>query len=158
VSDEREDSGEDRTHTRLYTPPERSTRQAGSQPPALEARTGVGGRGGHLALLHVERSMIVYPIVEAELNTIAVMNILSGVAFSVAGVFLGFAANIWIDAAFYKEIPLEAKVMVTYGAPLCLILSVIFVVGGIIAIGVRRTTWRRVRRSVTTETSAAAPR
>jgi hypothetical protein len=154
MPDEREGAVGDGEPPHVYTPPQRPARQEESQPPASDARTAIGGRGAHLALLHVERSMTVYPVVEAELNTIAVMNVLSGIAFSITGVFLGFAANIWINAAFYQELPPEARVMVIYGAPLCIILSVIFLTGGIIAIGVRRATWRKVRQSVTTETTA----
>ena len=107
--------------------------------------------GAHLGLLHMERQMNVYPIVEAELRTITVMNVISGVAFSIAGLLIGFAANIWIGASFYIDLPPEAKVMVKYGAPACVLLSGIFIIGGIVAICVRSSTWKNVRRSAITE-------
>jgi hypothetical protein len=97
--------------------------------------------------------MTVYPIVEAELNTITVMNVFSTVAFSIGSLFLGFAANIWINAAFYKDMPPEARVMVTYGAPLCTALCLIFFAGGIVAIVMRGAAWRRVRRSTIPEST-----
>jgi hypothetical protein len=84
------------------------------------------------------------------------MNFISTAAFSVAGLFLGLATNIWITAAFSKEISPVAEAMATYGAPICLGLAILFAVGGIAAIISRRSTWQGVRQSVTPEPVARA--
>lgn len=102
--------------------------------------------------------MTVYPIVEAELNTSTVMNVFSTAAFSIGSLFLGFAANIWMNAAFYKDMPPEARVMVTYGAPLCIALCLVFFAGAIVAIVMRRAAWQRVRRTAIPENAARSRR
>lgn len=131
-----------------------STSSAAAPQPQRSAtygQAGTGGAGAQLMLLNVVRPMNVYPVTESDLRTIGVMNFISTATFSVGGVFVGLAANIWINAAFYNEIPPVARAMVTYGAPLCIGIAILCSIGGITAMIFRRSTWRGVRQSVRLE-------
>lgn len=107
--------------------------------------------GSQLFMLHAQRVMKVYPIVESELNTITTMNWLSSLGFSIGGLFLGIVLNIWIGSSFYTELVPEAKIMVHLVAPISLGLSIIFFGISILAVIFRGSTWRAVVRSANME-------
>lgn len=123
-----------------------------SQPPGGVPSVSYGSQtGSQLYMLHATRVMKVYPIVESELSTITIMNVLSALGFSIGGIFVGIAINVWINASFYKELVPEAQVMVYWGAPISLVLGLFFFAVSVLAVAFRSSTWRAVRRSASME-------
>lgn len=145
-------------------PDVRSAEGGATAPEALSAAAGPvvnrpsrsatgGATGSRLTLLHAERMMTVYPIVEIGTDhDYDHERPLCGMLFCERFVHW-VRSHIWISSVYYPELPAEAKAMLHYGAPICALLGALSLVLGTAAVWFRRSTWRAVKQSATTATS-----
>jgi hypothetical protein len=85
-----------------------------------------GQRGATVTNSYVGREVMVYAVFETEVDSLSSLNAQATVFFSVGTGLLSFAAAIWINRAFYTDIPPAAQLATSVGAPILLALSVVF--------------------------------
>jgi hypothetical protein len=89
--------------------------------------------------------MKVYAVPEFEFDSLAVRNTQGTTYYSIASFLLSAALSVWVNAAFYTEVPAAASVMKTYAAPLVLVVSVLFFFLGWMSGRSRQSTWARIK-------------
>lgn len=91
----------------------------------------------------VRRRVKVIGVLESELDTLSALNAQAAVWLSVCTALASLAAGIWITAAFTDKPTPEGNVLAKTGAPIVLLLSVVF--GGMSALAwwKRRSTRNR---------------
>jgi hypothetical protein len=94
---------------------------------------------------YMGRVMNTYLVSEPEMENISSLSAQSTARFSISTLLLGLAASVWINAIFYSELTPDAKVACYYVAPLLLVFSAVFVIGGIWAQHKRRNAWQRIK-------------
>lgn len=82
--------------------------------------------GALVRTVYATRTMKVYAIPENELRSLSLLNTLSMAFFSASSGFLSFAIGLWINAAFQSTLTPAGKILSIVGAPIAVILSIIF--------------------------------
>jgi hypothetical protein len=98
--------------------------------------------------------MNVYPVTDAEVSTIGMMNVVSSTCFALGGIFVGLTLNVWINAAFASSLPPEARLLVHYGVPVCIAVAGTLFLSGFAAYFYRGRIWKRVKQTVTAQVRA----
>lgn len=94
---------------------------------------------------YMGRIMNTYPVSEPEMDHIASLHAQATVRFSVASLLFGLASSIWINAMFYTTLTPEGGLASHYVAPLLLIFSAGFVIGGFWAQFKRASAWKKIK-------------
>jgi hypothetical protein len=89
--------------------------------------------------------MTTYPVNDTEIGMIGMLEFQSTAYFSAATLFIGGAATIWISATFYETVPPAAKLLTLFGAPVCLVIGLIFVGLGVMAWVQKRGIWVKIK-------------
>jgi len=88
--------------------------------------------------------MRAYAVYEDEVNTLSYLNTQSTIFFMVAASLVSFAASIWINALFYKELTPAGQMASQYVAWGLLPIGIVFVGLGGHAIYRRARAWRNI--------------
>ena len=105
----------------------------------------------------VKRRVKIIGVLEPELEVLGMLNVQTTVWFAVAASLFSLAVGIWVTAAYTKEPTPAGTVLTNSGAPLLLILAVIFAAMAGYALRKRHTTISRVfKESLPGEPPAAA--
>jgi hypothetical protein len=94
---------------------------------------------------YMGRIMNTYPVSEPEMEHVSSLSAQATIRFSMATFLLGLALSIWINATFYTDLTLEAKMATKYIAPFLLAFSVVFAIGGGWAQFRRRDAWTKIK-------------
>lgn len=94
---------------------------------------------------YMGRTMTTYPVSEPEMEQISSLSAQITTRFSVATLLLGLAASIWTNAMFVTALTPAGQLASQYVAPLLLLFSFGFAIGGIIARRNRTSTWARIK-------------
>lgn len=92
-----------------------------------------------------KREVRAYPIFETELNSIAFLNTVSIVFFSVGSAFISFAIGIWTNAAFAERLTPEGVVLSKIGGPALCIAAALCYGLAIWALVTRRSEWQKIK-------------
>ena len=94
---------------------------------------------------YMGRTMTTYPVSEPEMEQISSLSGQVTRRFSVSTLLLGLAASIWINAIFYSELTPIAFVACFFLAPLLMIGSVGYAIGGFLARRSRASAWEKIK-------------
>jgi hypothetical protein len=115
--------------------------EPGAPTPAGDVPSGATMRPRYMG-----RIMNTYPVSEPEMENISSLSAQASVRFSVASLLLGLAASIWTNAMFYKELTPEGVLASHYVAPLMLVFSVGFALGGFWVQRKRASAWEKIKQ------------
>ena len=101
--------------------------------------------GSSLVPLYVERRMKIYAVPEFEFDSLATRNTQGTTFYSVGAFLLSAALSVWINSAFYNEVPPTAFVMKVFAAPIVVLLACVFFFLGWQATKSRQSTWERIK-------------
>src|SRR5258708_3293459 len=74
--------------------------------------------GSSLVPLYVERKMKVYALTETEFDSLATRTAQATAFYSVGSFLLSAAISVWVNSAFYTEVPPAAFALKLFMAPL----------------------------------------
>ena len=118
-----------------------------SQPTPHIDITPAGDSGAVVTAVYVKRKMLVYAVSEGDLETLAIMNTQATVFFSIFSALLALSAGIWTNAAFAAPdtMPAAGKILAWFGAPVIVVLALVFLGLGVWATVKKRSTWNRIK-------------
>jgi hypothetical protein len=108
--------------------------------------TGDVPSGATMQPRYMGRIMNTYPVSEPEMNNISSLSAQVSVRFSLASLAFGLGASIWTNAVFYSELTPAGVLATKYVAPGVLIISTLFVVGGIWSMVRRHNAWEQIKK------------
>ena len=94
---------------------------------------------------YMGRTMTTYPVSEPEMEQISSLSGQVTVRFSIASLLLGLAASIWTNAIFVTEMTPAGQLASLYAAPILLIFSLGYAVGGYLARRNRANAWEKIK-------------
>lgn len=94
---------------------------------------------------YMGRTMTTYPVSEPEMDQISMLSAQVTVRFSVASFLLALAAGIWTNAVFATEMTAAGQLASYFVAPLLLLFSVGYAIGGFMARRSRTSAWGRIK-------------
>ena len=94
---------------------------------------------------YMGRTMTTYPVSEPEMEQISSLNAQVTVRFSVATFLFGLAASIWTNAMFANELTAAGYLATYYVAPLLLLFSLGYAIGGVVAWRKRGNAWEKIK-------------
>jgi hypothetical protein len=107
---------------------------------------------------YMGRTMNTYPVSESEMENISSLSGQTTVRFSIASLLLGLAGSIWINAIFYTEWTPAGQLAAHYIAPLLLLFSIGYAIGGFFARNKRASAWERIKNeSIPVQTVVPTP-
>lgn len=101
-------------------------------------------RGSTLYTSPTERTVKCYPVLETELKSVSMYNTLVAVCFSVASGLFSFGLGLLINAFILGNVAGTSAALVWLILVLCVVLALVFVIGGIWAWCNRRSEWKRI--------------
>jgi hypothetical protein len=104
---------------------------------------------------YMGRLMTTYPVSEPELENIAILNTQVTTRFSVASFLLALALGIWTNAIFATDMTPAGQLASTFVAPLLLLFSLGYAVGGFMSRRSRHSAWERIKSEALPVTTMA---
>lgn len=95
---------------------------------------------------YMGRVMKCYPVNEAEMRMLGLLGSATTAFFSLAGIAAGYAASIWINAAFAAKLTDAARVAAVGVAPVSALVALLFIALGIIAALQGKGLWGKIER------------
>lgn len=104
-------------------------------------------QGAKIVTAYAERKVSAYAIIESEVESISMMNAQSNIYFSVGAFLAAAAISVYVNASFYdpKAVPPAAELLCKFGAPVCGVVAIVFVILGVMSINSRNSTWDRIK-------------
>lgn len=79
--------------------------------------------GAHLDYIHMERTMRVYPVSEAELDTLGSLTAQITIWFAVAGMAVSAGLTLYLESVLSPEATPEGVVLLTAGPVVCVVIT-----------------------------------
>lgn len=113
-------------------------------------------QGATLFTEYVGRRMKAYAVTEPEMDHVSFLNTLATGCFAATSFFAALIGGILTNSAFVMkdQVPPEGRVLTGYGIPLLIILSLLFLIGGLMAIRRKQSAWDKIKA----ESEPAAPK
>jgi membrane protein DedA with SNARE-associated domain len=103
-------------------------------------------KGATVETVYVKRQIVAYAVFETEVASISSLNAQTTVFFSIASALVSFAAGIWANALFSEKLTAAGEVAAYIGAPLLVVIAVVFAGLGYHAFKTRKSQVEDIRR------------